>query len=123
MLPLGRVTWVTFESVWEMGIGVSVQILTHSLSLCCLDCAIDEISESRRHLPVPSLDHSAPQQLTHISGTAHLQFLRQPLLRDSGPAPQKLGQADFSRRSEEHTSELQSPMYLVCRLLLEKKKI
>src|SRR5437879_10208592 len=26
-------------------------------------------------------------------------------------------------RSEEHTSELQSPMYLVCRLLLEKKKI
>src|SRR5437879_11492875 len=31
------------------------------------------------------------------------------------PAPQGLG------RSEEHTSELQSPMYLVCRLLLEKK--
>src|SRR5437762_2496482 len=27
-----------------------------------------------------------------------------------------------SCRSEEHTSELQSPMYLVCRLLLEKKK-
>src|SRR5437764_15447996 len=27
-----------------------------------------------------------------------------------------------SGRSEEHTSELQSPMYLVCRLLLEKKK-
>src|SRR5437764_4723179 len=26
-----------------------------------------------------------------------------------------------SDRSEEHTSELQSPMYLVCRLLLEKK--
>src|SRR4051794_41452380 len=28
---------------------------------------------------------------------------------------------DFSR-SEEHTSELQSPVHLVCRLLLEKKK-
>src|SRR3712207_7722545 len=27
------------------------------------------------------------------------------------------------RRSEEHTSELQSRQYLVCRLLLEKKKI
>src|SRR5690348_17687025 len=26
-------------------------------------------------------------------------------------------------RSEEHTSELQSPVHLVCRLLLEKKKI
>src|SRR5437762_4673357 len=29
---------------------------------------------------------------------------------------------DSAGRSEEHTSELQSPMYLVCRLLLEKKK-
>src|SRR5437762_10238770 len=32
------------------------------------------------------------------------------------------GSAGPHRRSEEHTSELQSPMYLVCRLLLEKKK-
>src|SRR5437762_4853961 len=31
--------------------------------------------------------------------------------------------APFESRSEEHTSELQSPMYLVCRLLLEKKKL
>src|SRR5256885_11841657 len=29
---------------------------------------------------------------------------------------------DFPGRSEEHTSELQSPCNLVCRLLLEKKK-
>src|SRR5690348_13611608 len=28
----------------------------------------------------------------------------------------------FGTRSEEHTSELQSPVHLVCRLLLEKKK-
>src|SRR5207244_13208158 len=34
--------------------------------------------------------------------------------RRPGPAP--------DRRSEEHTSELQSPDHLVCRLLLEKKK-
>src|SRR5437763_12270668 len=33
------------------------------------------------------------------------------------------GQALGELRSEEHTSELQSPMYLVCRLLLEKKNI
>src|SRR5437879_4403225 len=33
-----------------------------------------------------------------------------------------LARSFFYRRSEEHTSELQSPMYLVCRLLLEKKK-
>src|SRR5690348_11675791 len=29
----------------------------------------------------------------------------------------------FQDRSEEHTSELQSPVHLVCRLLLEKKKL
>src|SRR5437879_11578770 len=29
----------------------------------------------------------------------------------------------YRDRSEEHTSELQSPMYLVCGLLLEKKKM
>src|SRR3712207_7571059 len=33
------------------------------------------------------------------------------------------GDAAPHRRSEEHTSELQSRQYLVCRLLLEKKKI
>src|SRR5437762_9471466 len=32
------------------------------------------------------------------------------------------GRQWHEHRSEEHTSELQSPMYLVCRLLLEKKK-
>src|SRR5262245_63985265 len=32
------------------------------------------------------------------------------------------GQAEGGRRSEEHTSELQSLRHLVCRLLLEKKK-
>src|SRR3712207_7514219 len=32
------------------------------------------------------------------------------------------GEVEAGRRSEEHTSELQSRQYLVCRLLLEKKK-
>src|SRR5437762_9074143 len=36
-------------------------------------------------------------------------------------ARERTGQPEADR-SEEHTSELQSPMYLVCRLLLEKKK-
>src|SRR5690348_17813146 len=33
------------------------------------------------------------------------------------------GTIDPADRSEEHTSELQSPVHLVCRLLLEKKNI
>src|SRR5256885_7130733 len=43
--------------------------------------------------------------------------------RDSGAEVRllRLGELDFDR-SEEHTSELQSPCNLVCRLLLEKKK-
>src|SRR3712207_8816788 len=45
-----------------------------------------------------------------------------------GDAPQRepehpSGVGTTLRRSEEHTSELQSRQYLVCRLLLEKKKI
>src|SRR2546423_8916117 len=43
-----------------------------------------------------------------------------------GTPPTEHGEADLSyvesQRSEEHTSELQSLAYLVCRLLLEKKK-
>src|SRR5215216_6825701 len=36
--------------------------------------------------------------------------------------PRRPGTAPRTPRSEEHTSELQSPDHLVCRLLLEKKK-
>src|SRR5256885_7304801 len=43
--------------------------------------------------------------------------------RCSGPSPRARWPAtQRSGRSEEHTSELQSPCNLVCRLLLEKKK-
>src|SRR5256885_16593430 len=39
-----------------------------------------------------------------------------------GPLAREEEAADRGARSEEHTSELQSPCNLVCRLLLEKKK-
>src|SRR5258708_23745448 len=44
--------------------------------------------------------------------------------RVEGPRPGSAGRARgcSASRSEEHTSELQSPDHLVCRLLLEKKK-
>src|SRR3712207_8943431 len=48
-------------------------------------------------------------------------LLPRPLLAaHTWVGPDRLGQG--RRRSEEHTSELQSRQYLVCRLLLEKKK-
>src|SRR5438034_6061884 len=45
-----------------------------------------------------------------------------PWSRSVPPARSPTSMRDRSRRSEEHTSELQSHSELVCRLLLEKKK-
>src|SRR2546426_4978870 len=56
------------------------------------------------------------------------QGARVPARDDERAASQRRGEATGTRgrsadaRSEEHTSELQSPCNLVCRLLLEKKK-
>src|SRR5438876_9004097 len=53
---------------------------------------------------------------------------KEKLASRPGAAPGKLSFGDSAARagarlrSEEHTSELQSPVHLVCRLLLEKKK-
>src|SRR5258707_5756985 len=54
--------------------------------------------------------------------------LRQQLQRDTDETRQRLNRSaderaagEKAKRSEEHTSELQSRQYLVCRLLLEKK--
>src|SRR3712207_9230638 len=44
------------------------------------------------------------------------------VLSTKTPWPELGTAASPSERSEEHTSELQSRQYLVCRLLLEKKK-
>src|SRR5690348_18120384 len=43
-------------------------------------------------------------------------------LPDAELHPVSLAGRNPGSRSEEHTSELQSPVHLVCRLLLEKKK-
>src|SRR5256885_13282695 len=51
--------------------------------------------------------------------TLHEQAELAPQLQ-SGEPPTP-GADDLRKRSEEHTSELQSPCNLVCRLLLEKK--
>src|SRR3712207_7293926 len=65
------------------------------------------ISADLPHLPRPTRRSHRPAQGLH-RGRLRRSARRRPL-----PA----------RRSEEHTSELQSRQYLVCRLLLEKKKI
>src|SRR5256885_12110469 len=47
---------------------------------------------------------------------------KRPAQRHSSVGPHARMSFDSLGRSEEHTSELQSPCNLVCRLLLEKKK-
>src|SRR3712207_8268572 len=60
----------------------------------------------------------ALQQLARVGRPRAALGLADPLL-DELRKPQRLLAKE---RSEEHTSELQSRQYLVCRLLLEKKK-
>src|SRR2546422_6964812 len=67
-----------------------------------------------------------PIRRTHVSTSPDsLPARRAPLScrarRPSACAPAR-GRAGAQARSEEHTSELQSRLHLVCRLLLEKKK-
>src|SRR3712207_7690071 len=53
-------------------------------------------------------------------GRAYREPIRQA--SDTGRPVRELVVVEDDMRSEEHTSELQSRQYLVCRLLLEKKK-
>src|SRR5256885_5563699 len=79
----------------------------HELSVRQLRSARCAREQSQEH-PArhsPSADHRLQRRLHHS------------LFQETGPTS-----GAFSARSEEHTSELQSPCNLVCRLLLEKKK-
>src|SRR5437762_9881546 len=109
-----------------------------------LRCVMNPVPETRRvaRLPllpctrqIPSASRRKSLRLSHLP-----QLPPQSAASDSRPSGllrqlelKRLSMAAHSAtpaapaaaplaRSEEHTSELQSPMYLVCRLLLEKKK-
>src|SRR5690348_17702488 len=61
-----------------------------------------------------------PHALVLPAGQRRRTVAARPTRRARPRAPRRGGAA--GGRSEEHTSELQSPVHLVCRLLLEKKK-
>src|SRR5437762_10308844 len=82
-----------------------------------------------------SSDLVAPRDLVHSLIATDREGPRSPMFPAHGgieeiaervaaqnPDDQRRLRVGNGFRSEEHTSELQSPMYLVCRLLLEKKK-
>src|SRR5690242_21474687 len=93
--------------------------------------AIDQDGADQRL--VSSSDHSAMSPAWAADGRrfAYMEFWEghgrlflQDVASGKRTAVATSGQAlDFTPRSEEHTSELQSHVNLVCRLLLEKKNI
>src|SRR5690625_5820621 len=62
-----------------------------------------------------------PLNLTRILRMGGKKLLNRPLVTPTCFAHKRSSLPDRKRRSEEHTSELQSRGHLVCRLLLEKK--
>src|SRR2546426_4700141 len=70
-----------------------------------------------------AIDHRDTGVTSHLRRIRRIDLLagrhqRRPVLLRRARAVEEVP----ARRSEEHTSELQSPCNLVCRLLLEKKK-
>src|SRR5690606_38427374 len=74
-------------------------------------CEVEVAEPVPRHEPVIALDRGITHFLADSDGklTPNPRFYERTMAR-------------LARRSEEHTSELQSRENLVCRLLLEKKK-
>src|SRR5438445_3997066 len=69
---------------------------------------------------IRALVRKGVKNLATISNNAGVDGFGMGLLLSAGQIRKHIG--TYVGRSEEHTSELQSRQYLVCRLLLEKKK-
>src|SRR3712207_5776908 len=88
---------------------------------------------TNRKTPFANLDSVSYQDFYHLLEilaekkeeiVQHLgKFFNKKTSRSNEMAYYHISSYNYNSRSEEHTSELQSRQYLVCRLLLEKKKI
>src|SRR5687768_18094933 len=81
---------------------------------CSRDWSSDVCSSDLSGAPLPC---DTPAGWTRVVGL----WVQAQAVRHSGAGARS--RMHQSRRSEEHTSELQSRLHLVCRLLLEKKKV
>src|SRR5437879_9702104 len=95
--PAGKSSFISASTVWGVGSKMSMSRLCVRTSNCSRDFLSTWGERS----------------------TVHLFFAVGSGIGPASRAPVRLAVSTI--RSEEHTSELQSPMYLVCRLLLEKK--
>src|SRR3712207_7025894 len=84
------------------------------------DTATTEIYPLSLHDALPIWRGSGAGEADPIQNLSRKHYLKEIFL-DSATTAAVLSVVPTSPRSEEHTSELQSRQYLVCRLLLEKK--
>src|SRR3712207_7151003 len=91
------------------------------------DTATTEVFTLSLHDALPISRHSRRRgvgrhRVVGISRRRRRRCAQKPTRRCRHRSLRSAARCRLSRRSEEHTSELQSRQYLVCRLLLEKKK-
>src|SRR5947209_9592530 len=126
---------------WDYGYWISVNTGLHTLA----DNGTGNSTQIQIIATGLMLNESMAVNLLHQYGVTHVALFisynyqsgNSPLCSSTAGAPPVCGYGDDSKwywmvrigngtqlnRSEEHTSELQSRQYLVCRLLLEKKKL
>src|SRR5207248_9853516 len=104
---------------------ISIAFLSFFVFLCPLFClffftvtATTEIYTLSLHDALPISPRVAGPRRASLRAQRALRLIVRHPLRCTGHQ----SSSERSNRSEEHTSELQSPYDLVCRLLLEKKK-
>src|SRR3712207_8431106 len=81
-----------------------------------------DLAEPDHHDVVGARDGAAPEQTGEVAADEALDQAARERRGEHEGDEHRRGHEDLEPRSEEHTSELQSRQYLVCRLLLEKKK-
>src|SRR2546426_6788078 len=97
------------------------EVMTPGVEVISPEASIREAAEKMRHLDIGPLPVCDGDRLVGLLTDRDITVRavaegRDPVISRSVSRPTRRS------RSEEHTSELQSPCNLVCRLLLEKKK-
>src|SRR5438552_11328610 len=116
-LASGRISPDAVRPLYEQAIRDTIQRFEATGSPVITDG--EQSKPSFVSYPIHGLETLAPDGVTIAFADGHVRQL--PRLT-AGPFRYRTYADSFLERSEEHTSELQSPDHLVCRLLLEKKK-
>src|ERR1041385_3062519 len=111
--PISNACLIFAKRIWSKVFGNDRNSLWLNLRRKGILCAYLRATEpSTRRVVATALDPPSMASLTMMSGSKYMGF-------GAKDAPSECSMP--WSRSEEHTSELQSRLHLVCRLLLEKK--